>query len=270
MGIRQSWRGRSATMAPYAASGSPAIPQASLLSSSRILEMPLMLWENWMEEPCVAPECVLSCPRVKNAPEAADHLRLGVAGVKGAEVVIAAMTGETAVAVLPSDADHQGGGASAVVAAGLFQLQETGGEIGLFPETGTINPQDLSHAQGVAPGLMIESEIIRWARRRILFWSEGFYTVPFFLFFSFWSNHMSSTLDKIYCNGHWSMVIFSCEVSIWLSLSFPSSLNVCFSPFLFKMSANWKWSEYGLALHVLKWITGIQLYQYSSKFYLFF
>jgi len=133
-----------------------------------------------MEEPCVAPECVLSCPLAKNAPEAAAHLRLGVAGVKGAEAAIAVMTDEIAVAVLPSDADHQGGGASAVVAAGLFQLQETGGEIGLFPEIGTINPQDLSHAQGVAPGLMIESEIIRGSRRRILFRSEGFYTVLFF------------------------------------------------------------------------------------------
>jgi len=134
----------------------------------------------------VAPECALSCPLVKNAPEAAGHLRLGVAGVKGEEAVIAAMTDETVVAVLPSDADHQGGGASAVVAAGLFQLQETGGGIGLSPEIGTINPQDLSHAQGVAPGLVIGSEIIRGSRRRIMFRREGFYTVLFFfLFFSF-------------------------------------------------------------------------------------
>jgi len=137
-----------------------------------------------MEEPCVAPECVLSCPLVKNAPEAADHLRLGAADVKAAVAAIAAMTDETGVAVLPSDADRQGGGASAVVAAGLFQLQETDGEIGLFPEIGTINPQDLSHAQGVAPGLVIGSEIIRGSRRRIMFRREGFYTVLFFSFSS--------------------------------------------------------------------------------------
>jgi len=118
-----------------------------------------------MEEPCVALECAWSCPLVKNAPEAADHLRLGVVD---APAMAAAMT--DAAAVRLSDADHQGGGASAVAAAGLFQLQETGGEIGLFPEIGTLgNPQDLSHAQGVAPGLMIESEFIRRSRRRIMF-----------------------------------------------------------------------------------------------------
>lgn len=116
-----------------------------------------------MEEPCVALECVLSCPLVKNAPEAVDHLRLGVVDA----LAKAGMT--AAAAVLLSDADHQGGGASAVVAAGLFQ--ETGGEIGLFPEIGTINPQDLSHAQGVAPGPMIESEFIRGSTRRITFCS---------------------------------------------------------------------------------------------------
>jgi len=118
-----------------------------------------------MEEPCVALECVLSCPLVRNAPEAADHLRLGAVDARAA--MVAAMT--DAAAVRPSDADHQGGGASAVVAAGLFL--ETGGEIGLFPEIGTINPQDLSHAQGVAPGPMIESEFISGSKRRITFCS---------------------------------------------------------------------------------------------------
>lgn len=118
-----------------------------------------------MEEPCVAPECALSCPMVRNAPEAVDHLRLGV--VVDAPAMTAVMT--AAVAAPLSDADHQGGGASAVVAAGPFQ--GTGGEIGLFPKRGTINPQDLSHAQGVVPGLMIGSEFVGGSRRRIMFGS---------------------------------------------------------------------------------------------------
>lgn len=100
-----------------------------------------------MEGPCVAAESALSCPMGKSAPEAVDLRHLGAAahGMK------------TGGVVRPYDADHRTGGeASAAVAAGL--CQETGAEIGLYPEKGTISPQDHSHDLGVAPGRMTGSK----------------------------------------------------------------------------------------------------------------
>lgn len=105
-----------------------------------------MLLENWMEEHFVAVESGLNSPMVRNAPEAAVLLRLGVAAQ--------GMT--TGVAARLLDDDLQGGGASVVVAAGLHP--EIGEEIGLSPETGTINLQGHSQGLGVDPGQLRESE----------------------------------------------------------------------------------------------------------------
>jgi len=99
-----------------------------------------------MEGLCAAAESVLSCPTGRSAPGAVDLRHLGAAG-----------HGMTAGgAARPYGADLLGGGASAAVAAGL--CQETAAEIGLYPEKGTISPQDHSHALGVAPGRMTGSK----------------------------------------------------------------------------------------------------------------
>jgi len=93
-----------------------------------------------MGEPCVAVECVSNYPLGKSALEAVAPLPLGVDAL--------GMTSDDAV--LQSGADRRGGGASAAVAAGLFQ--ETGADIGLCLETRTVSAQDPSHGQGVTPG----------------------------------------------------------------------------------------------------------------------
>jgi len=101
-----------------------------------------------MEGRSLAAECGLSYPMGRSAPGAAAPLHLGADAHE--------MT--TGAAAPLSDADLPGGGASAVAAAGLSP--ETEGEIGLCPETGTTNPQDLSPGPGVAPDLMTESDIV--------------------------------------------------------------------------------------------------------------
>jgi len=112
-----------------------------------------------MEEPCVAVECVLNYPPGKSALEAVAPLHLGV------DALVMKSDG----AVLLSDADRRGGGASAAVAAGLFQ--ETGADIGLCPETRTVSAQDPSHGLGVAPGPTRGNEnITGWLICRILQW----------------------------------------------------------------------------------------------------
>lgn len=112
-----------------------------------------------MEGPCVAVECVLNYPPGKSAREAVAPLHLGVDGL--------GMTSDGVV--LQSDADHRGGGASAAVAAGLFQ--ETGVDIGLCPETRIVSVQDPSRDQGVAPDPTRGNENIKgWLISRILRW----------------------------------------------------------------------------------------------------
>jgi len=101
-----------------------------------------------MEGPSPAAGCGLSCPMGRSVPGAVVRLLPG-ADAHG-------MT--TGVAAPLSGAGLPGGGASAVAAAGL--CPETEGEIGLSPETGTTNPQDLSPGPGVAPDLMTGSDIV--------------------------------------------------------------------------------------------------------------
>ncbi|KAK5912562.1 hypothetical protein CesoFtcFv8_002421 [Champsocephalus esox] len=105
-------------------------------------EMHPMLSKNWMEELCVAAECVLSYPMGKSAQGAVAILR-PMAVADALEMILDDV-------VLQSDA---GGGAA--VAAGLFQEIEA--DSALCPET-TRRAQDQSPGQGVVPGLTTENE----------------------------------------------------------------------------------------------------------------
>lgn len=87
---------------------------------------------------------------VRNARGAAD---LPPPGAVALDVMT---TAAGAVGARLSDAALLGGGASAAVAAGL--CHETEEEIGLSPETGTINLQDPSQGPGAALGPRRESE----------------------------------------------------------------------------------------------------------------
>lgn len=102
-----------------------------------------------MEGTCVAVECASSCPPARSAQGAVALLHPGIDA-------LAKILGDV---VLQSDADHRRGGASAAVAAGLFQ--ETDADIGLSPETRIISVQDPFHGQGVVPHPPRENEDLR-------------------------------------------------------------------------------------------------------------
>lgn len=71
---------------------------------------------------------------------------------------------------LPYFVDHQGDGASAAAAAGLFQ--EIDADIGLLPERRTVSAQDPSHDQGVVPGLMRGNEDLGKLIYRLMLWLQ--------------------------------------------------------------------------------------------------
>lgn len=113
-----------------------------------------------MAEPCAAVEYALSYPLEKSAPGAVALLHPGADTL---EMIL----GD---AVLLLDADHQGDGASAAAAAGLFQ--EIDADIGLLPERRTVSAQDPSHDRGVVPGLMRGNEDLGKLIYRLMLWLQ--------------------------------------------------------------------------------------------------
>ncbi|KAI4827214.1 hypothetical protein KUCAC02_030628, partial [Chaenocephalus aceratus] len=93
-----------------------------------------MLSKNWMEELCVAAECVLSYPMGKSA--------------QGAVAILRPMAVADALEMILDDVVLQSD-------AGLFQEIEA--DSALCPET-TRRAQDQSPGQGVVPGLTTENE----------------------------------------------------------------------------------------------------------------